>query len=188
MRHFKFLASYLHIVFIVVYRVDVRVGASFEVFLNLNNTVPSLFVLQIPVDFVQVFVFKHVEEVVAVVEHRDNLFIRRIVHIEPRASRWLDEEVFVFVIPVPTLDQDPAMLPPAFLFVLVLQVRYVVHPDVFLLFSFLLCSGFALGFLFLSESRPLLVCLLFHFEILHVLIPFCIRLVIRIILVCQFDP
>jgi hypothetical protein len=128
--HLELLTCDLSVIFFIVYRVDIWVGACFEVLLNLDDTIPSLFVLEIPLNFVQVFIFKHVQEVIAVVEDCDYLFIRSFIHVESGACRWFYEKVLVVIIPVSTFHKHPAVLPPAFLLIFIFQIRHIVHPNI----------------------------------------------------------
>lgn len=187
-RDFELLASDLDFVFVVLDGVDVGIRTCFEVFLDVDDAVPGFFVVEVPVDFVEVFVLEHVEEVVAVVEDRDDFLVGRVVHIEARAGRGFDEEVLVLVVAVAAFDEDPAVVAAALVLVLVLEVGHVVRPDVLLLGALLLRARLALGLLLLAEGRALVVGLLLHLEVLHLLVALRVRLVVGVVLVGELDP
>lgn len=114
----------------------------------------------------QVLVLLHVEELIPIVEDCHHAFIWCFFHGKMSASAGFDEEVFLHVA-VAAFYQHPAMLPPAFEFIFVLQIRDVVHPNVFCLFAFFFKFGGTFSFLLLPEGRALLICFVIDLKFVH---------------------
>lgn len=187
MWHLDLLARRLPLILVCIRGVQVGVGPRLEVLLEVDDAVPGLLVVEVPVHLVQVLVLEHVEEVVPVVEDCHYSLVGRVFHREVGPSARFDEEVLLHVA-VAALHKHPAVLPSALEFVFILKVWYVVHPDVFLFFVFFLMFRCTFCFLLLTECRAVVICLIIDLEFIHESFSVCFVLFSVIILISQLNP